>query len=148
MVGRHSLKQRQVVGGAEKLSRSQQGYREGYRWSGKVSLSRGTFRRSEPGEGVSHVDVWGKSSPGQGSSRYRGSPRQSKEAILGNAGNKWGSTTAMLSQHKLDHVTLLPKPLKGPCAVLCHSVVSDSLWPYRLVAHQSPLSVGFSRQEY
>ena len=28
------------------------------------------------------------------------------------------------------------------------SVVSDSLWPPRTVAHQAPLSTGFSQQEY
>ena len=26
--------------------------------------------------------------------------------------------------------------------------MSDSLWPYGLIAHQAPLSKGFSRQEY
>ena len=29
-----------------------------------------------------------------------------------------------------------------------HSVVSDSLWPHRLVAYPDPPSMGFSRQEY
>ena len=29
-----------------------------------------------------------------------------------------------------------------------HSVVSNSLWPHGLLAHQAPLSMGFSRQEY
>ena len=31
---------------------------------------------------------------------------------------------------------------------LSHSVVYDSLWPYGTVAHQAPLSMGFSRQEF
>ena len=31
--------------------------------------------------------------------------------------------------------------------VLSHSVLSDSLWPYRAVVNQAPLSMGFSRQE-
>ena len=35
----------------------------------------------------------------------------------------------------------------GCCICSVTSVLSDSLWPYRL-AHQSPLSMGFSRQEY
>ena len=35
------------------------------------------------------------------------------------------------------------------CAVLSHSVVSDSLFPHGLIiAHQTPLPMGFSRQEY
>jgi len=35
------------------------------------------------------------------------------------------------------------------CAVLSHSVVSDSLFPHGLIiAHQTPLLMGFSRQEY
>ena len=29
-----------------------------------------------------------------------------------------------------------------------HYVMSDSLWPYGPLAHQAPLSMGFSRQEY
>ena len=33
-------------------------------------------------------------------------------------------------------------------ACLVASVVSDSLPPFGLVAHQAPLSMGFSRQEY
>ena len=33
------------------------------------------------------------------------------------------------------------------CMLSC-SVVSDSLWPHGLLAHQAPLSMGFSRQEY
>ena len=33
-------------------------------------------------------------------------------------------------------------------AVLSHSVVSDPLWPHVTAAHQAPLSMGFSRQEY
>ena len=33
-------------------------------------------------------------------------------------------------------------------SVLSHSVVSDSLRPPRTVAHQAPLSMGFSRPEY
>ena len=32
--------------------------------------------------------------------------------------------------------------------MLSHSVMSDSLWPPWTVAHQAPLSMGFSRQEY
>ena len=32
--------------------------------------------------------------------------------------------------------------------LLSCSVVSDSLWPQKTVAHQTPLSMGFSRQEY
>ena len=37
-----------------------------------------------------------------------------------------------------------------PCLVciLNCSVMSNSLWPQWIVAHQSPLSMGFSRQEY
>ena len=34
------------------------------------------------------------------------------------------------------------------CVVLSRSVVSNSLWPPGTVAHQAPLSMGFSRQEY
>ena len=34
------------------------------------------------------------------------------------------------------------------CISLSHSVVSNSLWPSWTVAHQSPLSMEFSRQEY
>ena len=32
------------------------------------------------------------------------------------------------------------------CVVLLCSVVADSLWPHMTVAHQAPLSMGFSRQ--
>ena len=44
----------------------------------------------------------------------------------------------------------LPVPLLFALAtcVLRASAVSDSLPPYRLVAHQVPLSMGFSREEY
>ena len=34
------------------------------------------------------------------------------------------------------------------CAMLSRLAVSDSLWPRGLLAHQAPLSMGFSRQEY
>ena len=36
------------------------------------------------------------------------------------------------------------------CLTMCSvaSVTSDSLWPYGLQAHQAPLSLGFSREEY
>ena len=36
------------------------------------------------------------------------------------------------------------------CMLLCYmaSVMSDSLRPHGPVAHQAPLSMGFSRQEY
>ena len=36
----------------------------------------------------------------------------------------------------------------GCVCVLSSSVVSDSLWPPWIVAHQAPLSMGFSRKEY
>ena len=32
--------------------------------------------------------------------------------------------------------------------MLSHSVMFDSLQPYGLLAHQAPLSMGFSQQEY
>ena len=38
-------------------------------------------------------------------------------------------------------------PFLSPCVCVSRSVVSDSLLPHE-VAHQAPLSVGFSRQEY
>ena len=43
-----------------------------------------------------------------------------------------------------------PPIMKHIHVVLClvASVVSDSLWPPWTVAHQGPLSMGFSRQEY
>ena len=34
------------------------------------------------------------------------------------------------------------------CAYWVTSVMSDSLWPNASVAHQDPISIGFSRQEY
>ena len=34
------------------------------------------------------------------------------------------------------------------CAILSHSVMSTSLWPPWTIAHQAPLSLAFSRQEY
>ena len=34
------------------------------------------------------------------------------------------------------------------CACWVTSVMSDSSWPYGSAAHQAPISVGFSRQEY
>ena len=36
---------------------------------------------------------------------------------------------------------------KSVCAVLSCSVVSDSVIPW-IIAHQAPLSIGFSRREY
>ena len=44
--------------------------------------------------------------------------------------------------------------LRGVCVCVCvcvcvsHSVMSDSLWPPWTTAHQAPLSMEFSRQEY
>ena len=34
------------------------------------------------------------------------------------------------------------------CVCVSHSVVSDSLWPPWTLAHQTPMSMEFSRQEY
>ena len=53
-------------------------------------------------------------------------------------------------------LTLIPGefiPLPGTdlfCTRVCAvtSVVSDTSWPLQTVAHQAPLSMGFSRQEY
>ena len=51
-----------------------------------------------------------------------------------------GSPTPSLS-------SFLTKLKLSFCAVFCHSVVSDSATPWT-TAHQAPLSMGFSRQEY
>ena len=36
----------------------------------------------------------------------------------------------------------------GIVCVLSHLVMSDSSWPHKIVAHQAPLSMEFSKQEY
>ena len=45
----------------------------------------------------------------------------------------------------VDEIDMIDFSLRGP-SVLSRSVVSDSLQPH--VAHQAPLSMGFSQQEY
>ena len=69
---------------------------------------------------------------------------------------KKGSSASCCRKHSLHRVCLQPVWDLGAisvvicmcCAVLRHSVMSDSLWPPWIVACQSPLSMGFSRQEY
>ena len=46
------------------------------------------------------------------------------------------------------HCITLEMVYLGECAVLSHSVMSDSLRPLKTVALQAPLPWGFSRQEY
>ena len=47
---------------------------------------------------------------------------------------------------------ILVSPVCDVCVCVCvyvsHSVVSDSLWPPWTLAHQTPMSMEFSRQEY
>ena len=53
------------------------------------------------------------------------------------------------SSSTLQHLILhKPEIVNRSFGVLSRSVVSDSLWPPWTIAHQAPLSMGFSRQEY
>ena len=58
---------------------------------------------------------------------------------------KW--TPERQSQHYFDNRSNLCDQLESACLLVL--VVSDSLWPHGLyIAHQAPLSMGFSRKEY
>ena len=60
----------------------------------------------------------------------------------------FSSILASASEHEKAHSGGDSPQTKECACVLCCSVVSKSLQPVDCIAHQSPLSMGFSRQEY
>ena len=66
---------------------------------------------------------------------------------LGIVGHTWVSGPGSLSFFYLLHPLPSPKPTKSACVLSRFSLVLRSVTPWT-VAHQAPLSMGFSRQEY
>ena len=74
--------------------------------------------------------------------------------LLGSTGVVW-RTKYCTSHHEIQpgwvHTLLWFYALIWACCCCCCwivAVVSDFVWPPRTAAHQAPLSLGFSRQEY